>query len=57
MKHRVETTYHKKRKARFSDYAPPKEVVRLKRAAFAKTLPRLTPAWMRSINATTGDFL
>lgn len=49
--------HHKKRRERFAIYTPPKEVTRLKRAAFAKTQPRLTPAWMRSLNAATGDFL
>ena len=48
---------HQKRAERYAAYTPPKEVVRLKRAVFAKTQPRLTPSWMRSLNATTGDFL
>jgi len=55
--YRPTTPHHKKRRARFAEHTPPKEVVRLKRAAFAKIQPRLTPSWMRSLNATTGDFL
>ena len=48
---------NKKRAERYAPYTPPKEVVLIKRAVFAKTQPRLTPSWMRSLNATTGDFL
>lgn len=57
MKRRIETAHHKKRRARFAEYTLPKDVVRLKRATFAKTHTPLTPAWLRSLNATTGDFL
>jgi len=57
MRHKPHRDGHKKRAKRFAPYTPPKEVVLIKRAVFAKTQPRLTPSWMRSLNATTGDFL
>jgi len=48
---------NKKRAERFAPYTPPKEVVRLKRAVFSETFPRLTPAWLRSASALTSECL
>lgn len=48
---------HQKRAERYAPYTPPKEVVRLKRAALSGTLPRLTPAWLRSAIALTSECL
>jgi len=48
---------NKKRAERFAPYTPPKEVVRLKRAVFSETFPRLTPDWLRSASALTSECL
>lgn len=48
---------NKKRAERYAPYTPPKEVAFLKRAALSGTLPRLTPAWLRSASALTSECL